>query len=59
MFVTSHFPLEKWILKVAEQPHHIPISCAEPTGACRTPVDNIPNLGDYHVNYMINISIFL
>jgi hypothetical protein len=47
------FNLEKWILEVAEQPHHIPRSCTEPTGACRTPIDNIPNLGDYHVNYMI------
>jgi hypothetical protein len=51
----------KWNLKTAEQPHHISgpssilqTNSAEPTGACRTPVDNTLEERDYHVNYMIN-----
>jgi hypothetical protein len=32
------------------------INSAEPTEACRTPVDNILKKGDYHVNDTINPS---
>jgi hypothetical protein len=53
------FQLEKWNMQPAGQPHHVQGCCsilhdnpAAATGACRAPVDNIPKLGDYHVNYM-------
>ena len=60
IILTSQFPSGQQEFFASWAPHHIPDLCgilhtssAWNTGICRTPVENIPQKYNYHVNYMI------